>query len=93
MKPLLPTDSPTYLRRLVRALNRMAKTGGAFHHRLRSRPSDRGYYSVRCNRARLTMVAGGYRLDVRLVDGRWMPSETTEFKRPGGGYVIASIQP
>lgn len=76
MKPFLSPDSPTYLRRLVRALN---EAGGLD-----------GFYcsnGVRCNRARLVF---GDALEVRKCGGGWMLPPSHDFADAYGRPIVAS---
>ena len=90
MKPLLETTDPRHLRRLVRALNSEAMTGNGFYHQLRIAPGSTDNWNVRCNAARLKMIPGGFRLDVRPIGRGWMPAETMVFGTCYGQSITAS---
>lgn len=93
MKPLLPLDSPKYLRRLVRALNAEAMRGNGFYSQLRIAPGSTDNWNIRCNQARLVMIAGGYRLDVHALGRGWIPAETLVFGTSYGQSIEVSRQP
>ena len=80
MKPLILTDSPLYLRRLVRELNQAGLRDG-FYTR----------YGDRCNRAR--RLSDGT-LQVRRIGGTWIqPSLPHSFSDAYGREIIASRSP
>lgn len=79
MKPLLPIDSPTYLRRLVRALNEVGMVG-AFY-------CEASPYSIQCNRARLR--AGNLECH-SLATGAWLPPSSLSFSDAYGRDIVAS---
>jgi len=81
---LIATNSPLYLRRMVRALNAEAMTGNGFYYW----PTDRA--GMRCNRARL--VAGV--VQVRSLDAGWLGvAPGNRFETCNGVEIVASRKP
>lgn len=78
MKPLIPTDSPLYLRRLVRELNQAGLRDGFYTK-----------FGVRCNRARRN--SAGW-IQCRTPDGNWS-LQSPPFSDPYGREIIASRRP
>jgi len=83
MKPLIPTDSPLYLRRLVRELNQAGLLDGFYA------PVQAGGGSCRCNQARLR----GGMLEVHAVAGKWIRPISHSFSDPYGREIHASRSP
>jgi hypothetical protein len=83
MKPLIPTDSPLYLRRLVRELN--DQPDGFY-------VADKEAGKVkRCSRARLRL---GRLVQVREIGGGWFFIPTnSSICNPCGSEIIASRRP
>lgn len=76
-KPLIATDSPLYLKRMVRELNALPD----------------GFYTsngTRCNRARLFF---GDLLQVRKIGGGWIIPTTHSFHDAYGRDIYASRTP
>lgn len=79
--PLIPTDSPLYLRRLVRELNSQVN----------------GFYvpgwpfNIRCNRARLK--AGELQVTEPSPRPKWFRPRSHLFTDPYGREIVASRKP
>jgi len=80
VKPLLPTDSPTYLRRLVRELNQAGMLDGFY--------APVACHNVRCNRARLR--AGVLQVHSHACSPKWFTPSAPSFSDPYGRTITAS---
>jgi len=80
MKPLLPIDSPAYLRRLIRAMNEAGKLDGFY--------CPVACHNVRCNRARLR--AGKLECRSRACSPEWFTPSSLSFSDAYGRNIVAS---
>lgn len=78
MKPLLDTDSPTYLRRLVKELNSLPD---GFYARA-------SCFNIRCYRARLR--GGALQVASHSASPTWFESQFQTFEDVYGREIVAS---
>ena len=91
MSELLSGDHPTYLRRLVRALNEDGMVDGFYSRRGFAILDKEAGHNWRCNRARLkrgvlqVRACGDHR-----TDAGWFTPASLEFCTPSGGTIVVS---